>query len=176
MMQLRPLLLAIAAVATYVGAASAQPPSTEPPPDVQAALARPVSPAAVALLLPYTSQPLVVQRLSQALRDPSPDVRAVAARIAFITRHEGLAVPLRAALDVEAGAGPGAEMSVSTRRTARCHGRSSPAVCNVQRPDGRSPACCCTVATSARRCQPRLVLPSTRSARLRRPPPIRSWP
>ena len=51
--------------------------------DVQAALARPVSPGSVALLLPHAALADVVQRLIQAIDDPRPEVRAVAARVWF---------------------------------------------------------------------------------------------
>lgn len=69
--------------------------------DVQAALARPVSPGSVALLLPYAARPDVVQRLIQAIDDPRPEVRAVAARVAFTTRHAALAAALASAWEKE---------------------------------------------------------------------------
>src|SRR4051812_43576769 len=69
--------------------------------DVQEALARPVSPGSVALLLPYASRPDVVQRLIQAIDDPRPEVRAVAARVAFTTRHAALAPALASAWEKE---------------------------------------------------------------------------
>jgi len=69
--------------------------------DVQAALARPLSPGSVALLLRYASRPDVVQRLIQATGDPRPDVRAVAARVAFTTRHALLGPALASAWEKE---------------------------------------------------------------------------
>ena len=79
-------------------------------PALAEAIARPLTPAAVVLLLPYTSQPKVVERLALALRDRNPQVRAVAARIAFTTRHQQLLPALTAALETESEAVPGAEM------------------------------------------------------------------
>ena len=117
-------LLSIAGVAWFAAAVSAQPASTDLPPEVQAALARPVSPAATALLLSHTAHVAVVERLSRALRDPDPDVRAVAARIAFTTRHQSLAEPLAAALDTESAAAPATEMM---RSLALIAGRSGDA-------------------------------------------------
>jgi TonB family protein len=49
-------------------------------PGLEAALARPLTPAAVVLLLHSASQPKVVERLALALRDRNPAVRAAAAR------------------------------------------------------------------------------------------------
>lgn len=102
--------LAIALLAATTVAASAQPVPGDLPPDVQTALARPISPAAIALLLPHVSQPAVAQRLALALRDANPHVRAVAARIAFTTRQQNLVEPIAAALDVESAPLSAAEM------------------------------------------------------------------
>lgn len=77
---------------------------------LQEALARPFTPAAIALLLPYTSESAVVERLTKALADANPEVRAVAARVAFTTRHERLLPALRSALDSESQTVPAAEM------------------------------------------------------------------
>jgi TonB family protein len=77
---------------------------------LDAALAKPLTPAAVVLLLPSASQPKVVERLASALRDANPEVRAVAARLAFTTRHQALLPALTAALEAENEAIPGAEM------------------------------------------------------------------
>ncbi|MEO5823454.1 MAG: energy transducer TonB [Vicinamibacteraceae bacterium] len=79
--------------------------------EVGEALARPMSPAAIVLLLPHMSLPAAVERVAQALRDPSPEVRAVAARVAFTTRHQGLVTALTAALEAEADVGPASEMA-----------------------------------------------------------------
>jgi TonB family protein len=78
--------------------------------EVREALARPMTPAAMVLLLPHASRPPVVERFALGLRDPNPDVRAVAARVAFTTRHQGLRPALIAALEIESQAVPAAEM------------------------------------------------------------------
>lgn len=49
-------------------------------------LAMPVSRASVAMLVEYPIEPSALTRLGEALRDPRPDVRAVAARVAFANR------------------------------------------------------------------------------------------
>jgi len=102
-------LLTVAGFVSWAAIASAQSPPAVPP-EAQTALERPLSPGAVALLLPHTSQPVVVERLARALRDGNPDVRAVAARVAFTNRIQNLVEPLAAALDVEQAASPAAEM------------------------------------------------------------------
>ena len=92
--------------------AAAQPaPAAELPAEIRTALARPVTPAATAMLVAHTSAPEVVERLRQALRDPSADVRAVAARIAFTIGHQGLLPALTSALSREAEAGAATEMA-----------------------------------------------------------------
>jgi TonB family protein len=78
---------------------------------VAEALARPLSPGSVALLLPYAARPEVVQRLIQALEDSRPEVRAVAARVAFTTRHTSLGPSLAAALEKETNDAAGAEIA-----------------------------------------------------------------
>ena len=60
-----------------------------------------------------------------ALRDRNPEVRAVAARIAFTTRHQQLVPTLTAALETENEAVPGAEM---VRALALIGGAASDAV------------------------------------------------
>jgi TonB family protein len=82
-------------------------PPADPPVE---ALARPISPGSVALLLPYGNQPAVVERLKQALAGARPEVRAVAARMAFTTRHQALAPALTAALEREQSPVAGAEI------------------------------------------------------------------
>ena len=108
------LLGAIGAFALILAASErsfAQTPSTtNSTPAVAEALARPLTPGSVALLLPHAAQPDVVRRLIQALEDPRPEVRAVAARVAFTTRHASLAPALAAALDKETNDAVGAEI------------------------------------------------------------------
>src|SRR5687767_4285011 len=87
-------------------------PQQAPPGDpVAAAVARPISPGSVALLLPHSARPEVVHRLIQAIQDPRPEVRAVAARVAFTTRHASLAPALAAAWDKESNDAAGAEIA-----------------------------------------------------------------
>ena len=71
--------------------------ATQDPSGVAAAVARPLKPAAQA-------------RLIEALRDADPEVRAVAARIAFVTGLPALTAPLASALEQEQNALAGAEM------------------------------------------------------------------
>jgi len=84
--------------------------ATQDPSGVAAAVARPLKPAAVALLLPHIAQPAAQARLIEALRDADPEVRAVAARIAFVTGLPALTAPLASALEQEQNALAGAEM------------------------------------------------------------------
>jgi TonB family protein len=83
------------AVATVAGA-------TEP--DWKTALAKPISPGAIALLVPGYREVPVGDRLRQALRDPRPQVRATAARVINVGAVSGLADDLWAALQSEADA------------------------------------------------------------------------
>jgi TonB family protein len=76
----------------------------------ETALARPVSPGAIALLAPHATDPTVIARLQAALADGRPDVRAVAARVAFATGSQALAETLIKALDTEQDPMAGAEM------------------------------------------------------------------
>jgi TonB family protein len=74
------------------------------------AVARPISPGAVALLLPHSAAPAMPRRLFEALGDPRPEVRAVAARVAFTTRHAALTQALGDALDRETNPAAAAEI------------------------------------------------------------------
>jgi len=114
-------LLSIAALVSCATAAAAQPASTELPPEVQTALARPLSPGAVALLIPYSATPAMARRWIEALEDPRPDVRAVAARVAFTTRLAAAVPALAAALDKETNSAAAAEI---VRALALIHRRS----------------------------------------------------
>lgn len=96
----RGLLLILIAMIAAAGAVVA----AEPAPaaqDAAAALARPVSPGAIALLVAHANSPAAQTRLQEALKDTRPEVRAVAARVAFITKSMGLLPALRAALQQE---------------------------------------------------------------------------
>lgn len=84
--------------------------SAQPADPAAEALARPISPGSVALLLPVINRPGVIERLTQALGDPRPDVRAVAARVAFTTRNALLAQTLDDALAREQSPVAGAEI------------------------------------------------------------------
>ena len=75
--------------------------SPQPSEALASLLALPISPGAIALLLPHTSSSAAVERISVALAHDLPDVRAVAARVAFTTRHAALAPALVRALATE---------------------------------------------------------------------------
>jgi TonB family protein len=92
--------LALAVTAPLPAAGQAPVAATTEP--VGDAVKRPLSPGAVALLLPHASNPQVADRLEEALGHTKPDVRAVAARAAFSTRHQKLLPALTAALVTEA--------------------------------------------------------------------------
>jgi TonB family protein len=99
------LLVAWLSIPTGVTAQGA--PATDPAAE---ALSRPISPGAIALLLQHSSAPAMPRRLIEALGDPRPEVRAVAARVAFTTRHAALGQQLADALDRETNAAAAAEI------------------------------------------------------------------
>jgi TonB family protein len=74
------------------------------PSELARLLARPLSPGSIALLAENTTRPGVLERLEAALRDPSPQVRAVAARVAHVGFVKGLAGALRQVLSTETDA------------------------------------------------------------------------
>jgi len=80
-----------------------------PTPDADAALARPLSPGAVVLLLEHVSDPRTDARIAEALRDQAPGVRAAAARVANVAGLQGLAPVLAEVLGKEANAGAALE-------------------------------------------------------------------
>src|SRR5262249_47979546 len=73
-----------------------QAPATSPQAD--ALLARPVSPGAVALLVEISAVPAAQARLSAALADSDPDVRAAAARVIFVSGLRSLIPAVASAL------------------------------------------------------------------------------
>jgi TonB family protein len=97
----------LAALLATARAAAQGPPAADPAAE---AVARPLSPGAVALLLHHSAAPAMPRRLMEALGDPRPEVRAVAARVAFTTRHAALAQALGDALDRETNAAAAAEI------------------------------------------------------------------
>ncbi|HEV8393969.1 MAG TPA: TonB family protein [Vicinamibacterales bacterium] len=64
-------------------------------------LARPISPGTIALLVEHANVPAVQVRLGAALRHASPDVRAAAARVLFVTGARGMVAPMTLALAAE---------------------------------------------------------------------------
>ena len=74
------------------------------PTELTALLTRPISPGAIALLAEHTSQPGVPERLQVAMRDPNPQVRAVAARVAHIGFVKSLAGTIGQVLATETDA------------------------------------------------------------------------
>jgi TonB family protein len=75
------------------------------------ALARPISPGSVAMLVAHAGSPATVERLAQALAHQDPEVRAVAARVAFATKQAGLVAPLVKAMSLEQNPLAGAEIA-----------------------------------------------------------------
>ena len=67
----------------------------------QALLERPVSPGSVALLVEHATEPAVLARWAEALRDGRPEVRAAAARVANVTASTSLLPELLKALATE---------------------------------------------------------------------------
>lgn len=77
--------------------------------DLAAVLARPVSPGSVALLAEHATQPAAQKRLIEAVKHEDPAVRAVAARVAFVTMSKGAASALISAVAKEEHVHTGAE-------------------------------------------------------------------
>ena len=69
--------------------------------DLTALLARPMTPGSVALLVEHVLSPDAQKRLTEAVKHEDPAVRAVAARIAFVSTSRGLTPPLIATLAKE---------------------------------------------------------------------------
>lgn len=90
--------------------------------DLAAVLARPLSPGAVALLLEHIAEPAVQKRLTEAVKHDDPAVRAVAARVAFVTQSKGTAPALVSALGKEEHAQTAAEQ---IRTLMAIHGAAS---------------------------------------------------
>jgi hypothetical protein len=77
--------------------------------DLAAVLARPVSPGSIALLAGHAVQPAAQKRLIEAVKHEDPAVRAVAARVAFISMSKGAAPALISAVAKEEHAHTAAE-------------------------------------------------------------------
>jgi hypothetical protein len=77
--------------------------------DLTALLARPVSPGSIALLAEHATQPAAQKRLIEAVKHEDPAVRAVAARVAFVTMSKGVAPALISAVAKEEDVQTGAE-------------------------------------------------------------------
>jgi TonB family protein len=69
--------------------------------DLTTLLARPMTPGSVALLVEHVMEPAAQKRLIEAVKHEDPAVRAVAARIAFVTTSRGLLAPLIATVAKE---------------------------------------------------------------------------
>jgi hypothetical protein len=86
-------------------------PPPQQPIDLEWALALPLSPGAVALLVENPSDPRALERLSEALAHSEPEVRASAARVAYVSNVTSLLPDAEAALTREtepvAASGPG---------------------------------------------------------------------
>jgi hypothetical protein len=96
------VLAALAGQLTITAPATAQQ-------DLQALLARPISPGSVALLVEHAKEPDAQKRLTEAIKHEDPAVRAVAARVAFVTMSKGTAPALITALAKEEHAQTAAE-------------------------------------------------------------------
>jgi hypothetical protein len=94
---------------TLVGIAGLGVPPSAAAEDLAAVLARPVSPGAIALLAEHAVQPAAQKRLIEAVKHEDPAVRAVAARVAFITMSKGAAPALISAVAKEEDVHTGAE-------------------------------------------------------------------
>jgi TonB family protein len=94
-------------VAHTVGAAPASAQSVSA--DLPALLARPISPGSIGLLANHAGQPAAQKRLAEAVKHENPSVRAVAARVAFITNAKALAPALIGAVAKEEHAHTAAE-------------------------------------------------------------------
>lgn len=105
----RRLLSRAISVLMLVAAAGLGMPRTAAGEDLAALLARPLSPGAVALLAEHATQPAAQKRLIEAVRHEDPAVRAVAARVAFLTMSKGAASALITAVAKEEHVQTGAE-------------------------------------------------------------------
>ena len=108
-------LITITLGAAMAVAAAAAPAAAE---DLQALLARPMTPGSVALLVEHVMEPAVQKRLIEAVKHEDPAVRAVAARIAFVTTSRGLAAPL------DRHGREGGEYPYRRRADSRAHGHA----------------------------------------------------
>ncbi len=75
--------------------------ATDQPADWYKVLVRPLSPGSVALLIEHSTDPVVQEHWSRALREPRPEVRAAAARVLNVTGSKALVPNLLAALTAE---------------------------------------------------------------------------
>ena len=87
-------LLAVFVSLSLVSAAGLALPRPAAAEDLPALLARPMSPGSIALLVSHASEPAAQKRLAEAVKHENPAVRAVAARVAFVTMSKGLAPAL----------------------------------------------------------------------------------
>src|SRR3989442_9971874 len=87
---------------TCLGAALAALPARVPAAEWQKALAAPLSPGSVALLVEHRNEPGVRERWAAALKDDRPEVRAAAARVIHVSGSAWLLPDLVTALSHEA--------------------------------------------------------------------------
>jgi TonB family protein len=81
-------------VSQLTHAAPAPPAAADAAADLAKLLALPMTPGSVALLVEHVTEQAAQKRLIEAVKHEDPAVRAVAARIAFVTMSRGLAAPL----------------------------------------------------------------------------------
>jgi TonB family protein len=99
------------AICGIVAGAVALATSPAPPPNWERLLALPLSPGSVALLAEHAADPRVVARWAEALKDPSAEVRAAAARAFNVMGMRGQAPSLSAALAAETDPSAAAEQA-----------------------------------------------------------------
>lgn len=97
-MTMTPISILLVALAAGSAAAPAAPARA----DLDALLARPVSPGVIALLVPFVrAEPRAAGRVIAALADADPAVRAAAARVVYVAGIAGAFAAVRSALAVE---------------------------------------------------------------------------
>lgn len=77
--------------------------------ELEKLLKRPLSPGAVALLIPHAAAPAAAERIAAALKSPDPAVRGAAARVANVCASAGLVAGVAEALRSESDPGAALE-------------------------------------------------------------------
>lgn len=101
----------VGAVAFIAATSSPVHGQTAPAPPLERLLNGDLTPGTVAMLVEHVDRPEVLKRLGAALRDTRSDVRAAAARVAFVVGARGLVPTMATMLAAETNADPAAEMT-----------------------------------------------------------------